>query len=298
MGEAGVPEPSPELLWGPPVIQEKLMGRTFNISPQAFFQVNTLGAELLYKTVGDIAELTKKTSLVDVCCGTGTIGLTLADRVGQVVGVEMVQEAVRDAIKNAEENKVTNCKFFAGKAEDILPNLLRDMDSKQVVAVVDPPRAGLHPRALSAIRNTEAIKRFVYVSCDAKNAMKNFVDIARPASKTALGDPFMPIKVIPVDLFPHSRGFELVILFERVRWGEILNSELDKRLKEEDKEGLNQLVSQAEQIKQEREGGQKEETSKDDLNESKTEDEVKENINKADDSLASNGSNRKDKDSD
>ena len=85
--------------------QEKLMGRTFNISPQAFFQVNTLGAELLYKTVGDdakmdeifclykiiwqikvgdIAELTKKTSLVDVCCGTGTIGLTLADRVGQV----------------------------------------------------------------------------------------------------------------------------------------------------------------------------------------------------------------------
>merc|ERR1712107_913667 len=120
----------------------------------------------------------------------------------------------------------------------------------------DPPRAGLHPRALSAIRNTEAIKRFVYVSCDAKNAMKNFVDIARPASKTALGDPFMPIKVIPVDLFPHSRGFELVILFERVRWGEILNSELDK--KEEDKEGLNQLVSQAEQIKQEREEGSKE----------------------------------------
>jgi len=260
--EAGIPEPSPDLLWGPPVIQEKLVGRTFNISPQAFFQVNTLGAELLYKTVGDIAELTKKTSLVDVCCGTGTIGLTLADRVGQVVGVEMVQEAVRDAIKNAEENKVTNCKFFAGKAEDILPNLLRDVDSKEVVAVVDPPRAGLHPRALSAIRNTEAIKRFVYVSCDAKNAMKNFVDIARPASKTALGDPFMPIKVIPVDLFPHSRGFELVILFERVRWGEILNSELDKRLKEEDKEGLNQLVSQAEQIKQDREEGSKEEKEK------------------------------------
>merc|ERR1719500_1638945 len=285
--EAGVPEPSPELLWGPSVIQEKLMGRTFNISPQAFFQVNTLGAELLYKTVGDIAELTKKTSLVDVCCGTGTIGLTLADRVGQVVGVEMVQEAVRDAIKNAEENKVTNCKFFAGKAEDILPNLLRDMDSKQVVAVVDPPRAGLHPRALSAIRNTEAIKRFVYVSCDAKNAMKNFVDIARPASKTALGDPFMPMKVIPVDLFPHSRGFELVILFERVRWGEILNSELDKRLKEEDKEGLNQLVSQAEQIKQEREGEKKEDTSKD-------ENEIGENGN----AIKKEESKRNDKDGD
>merc|ERR1712080_467416 len=111
----------------------------------------------------------------------------------------------------------------------------------------------------SAIRNTEAIKRFVYVSCDAKNAMKNFVDIARPASKTALGDPFMPMKVIPVDLFPHSRGFELVILFERVPWGEILNSELDKRLEEEEKEGLNKLVNQAEQLRQERENDEKKE---------------------------------------
>jgi len=251
--EAGVSDPPPLLLWGESSIQENLLGSTFSISPQAFFQVNTLGAELLYKTVGDIAGLTSKTSLVDVCCGTGTIGLTLAHRAGQVVGVEMVQQAVRDAIKNAEENKVTNCKFFAGKAEDILGNILRDVESKEVVAVVDPPRAGLHPRALSAIRNTINIRRLVYVSCDAKNAMKNFVDLARPSSKTAHGDPFMPMKVIPVDLFPHSRGFELVILFERVKWGEILNSELDKRLKEEEKEGLNLLVNQAEEIKQKRE---------------------------------------------
>merc|ERR1712107_872665 len=115
-----------------------------------------------------------------------------------------------------------------------------------------------------------------------------------PAPKTALGDPFMPIKVIPVDLFPHSRGFELVILFERVRWGEILNSELDKRLKEEDKEGLNQLVSQAEQIKQEREGEKKEESSKDgDKSLSTAERTIPENGRK-EDSL----SKRKDKDGD
>ena len=77
--------------------------------------------------------------------------------------------------------------------------------SFKVVAVVDPPRAGLHPRALGAIRNTEHIKRLVYVSCDAKNAMKNFVDLSRPPSKTMNGDPFLPVKVIPVDLFPHTR---------------------------------------------------------------------------------------------
>jgi len=223
-------EPAPELLWGEAAIQETLLGRTFNISPQAFFQVNSGGAELLYKTVGDIAGLTDKTSLVDVCCGTGTIGLCLADRVKNVVGVEMVSEAVRDAQKNAESNGVTNCTFYCGKAEDILPNILRDVDNKKIVAIVDPPRAGLHPRALAAIRNTLAIQTLVYVACDAKNAMKNFVDLSRPASKTAKGDPFLPVKIIPVDLFPHSKGFELVILFERVAWGSILNSEIAKAL--------------------------------------------------------------------
>jgi len=252
--EAGVPEPQPQLLFGPPTIQEHLMGCNFNISPQAFFQVNAQAAEVLYRTVGEIADLNKKTSLVDVCCGTGTIGLCLSDKVGQVVGVELIQEAVRDAIKNAESNKVSNCKFFAGKAEDILADILSNtVDSKQVVAVVDPPRAGLHPRALGAIRSSQYIKRLVYVSCDAKNAMKNFVDLSRPPSKTAKGDPFLPVKVIPVDLFPHTRGFELVILFERVPMKDILNSELSKRLADEEKESLNSLVSQADKIKEERE---------------------------------------------
>ena len=223
------------------------------ISPQAFFQVNTLAAEVLYKTVGDIADLTEKSSLVDVCCGTGTIGLCLAARVKNVVGVEIVAEAVRDAQKNAENNGVKNCDFFTGKAEDILGNILRDIDSKDIVAIVDPPRAGLHPRALSAIRNTAAIKRLVYVSCDAKNAMKNFVDLARPASKTAKGDPFLPVKVIPVDLFPHSRGFELVLLFERVAWGDILNSEIAKRIRDVETESLEEMVNMADKVKQERE---------------------------------------------
>jgi len=251
--EPGHVEPAPELLWGEAAIQETLLGRTFNISPQAFFQVNSGGAELLYKTVGDIAGLTDKTSLVDVCCGTGTIGLCLADRVKNVVGVEMVSEAVRDAQKNAESNGVTNCSFYCGKAEDILPNILRDVDNKSIVAIVDPPRAGLHPRALAAIRNTLAIQTLVYVACDAKNAMKNFVDLSRPASKTAKGDPFLPVKIIPVDLFPHSKGFELVILFERVAWGSILNSEIAKRIRDVETESLEEMVELADRVKQERE---------------------------------------------
>ena len=118
---------------------------------------------------------------------------------------------------------------------------------------MDPPRAGLHQKALRAIRSTLAIRRLVYISCDAKNAMKNFVDLSRPPSKTALGDPFLPVKIIPVDLFPHSKGFELVFLFERIPWGEILNSEIDKRLKEVEAESLDDMVSIADKLKSERE---------------------------------------------
>eukprot|EP00088_Acartia_fossae_P050337 TRINITY_DN5634_c0_g2_i2.p1 TRINITY_DN5634_c0_g2~~TRINITY_DN5634_c0_g2_i2.p1 ORF type:complete len:664 (-),score=136.75 TRINITY_DN5634_c0_g2_i2:71-2062(-) len=217
----GCPEPSPELLMGDAVITETLHNRNFDISPQAFFQVNAEGAEVLYQCVGDLADLNDKTTLVDVCCGTGTIGLCLAHRVKKVIGVELVPEAVRDARKNAEANGLTNCSFFAGRAENILQDVLKDIDSKDIVAVVDPPRAGLHAKALSAIRNNAYIKKLVYVSCDAKAAMKNFVDLCRPESKTCHGDPFLPRKIVPVDLFPHSLGFELVILFERVSEQEV-----------------------------------------------------------------------------
>jgi len=251
--EAGISDPSPELLWGDATIQESLLGRKFSISPQSFFQVNTLAAEVLYKTVADIANLSPKSSLADVCCGTGTISLCLSSRVKNVVGVDIVADAVRDAQKNAENNGVSNCNFFTGKAENILSSILRDIDNKDIVAIVDPPRAGLHPKALSAIRNTAAISKLVYVSCDAKNAMKNFVDLSRPPSKTAKGDPFLPVKVIPVDLFPHTKGFELVLLFERVAWGDILNSEIAKRIREVETESLTEMVNLAEKIKHERE---------------------------------------------
>lgn len=255
--EAGHQEPAPELLSGTPAIQEVLLGRKFSISPQAFFQVNTRAAEILYKMAGDIANLNDKSTLVDVCCGTGTIGLCLADKVRNVVGVDIVADAIRDAQRNAELNGVTNCAYFTGKAEDILQTILRDIDNKDIVAIVDPPRAGLHQKALRAIRSTLAIRRLVYISCDAKNAMKNFVDLSRPPSKTALGDPFLPVKIIPVDLFPHSKGFELVILFERIPWGDILNSEIDKRLKEVEAENLDDMVNIADKLKTEREDEQK-----------------------------------------
>jgi len=256
--QQGVSDPAPELLLGDPVITETLHNKNFNISPQAFFQVNTEAAEVLYQCVGDLAELSDTSTLVDVCCGTGTIGLCLASRVKKVIGVELVADAVRDARKNAEVNGVSNGSFFAGRAENILHDVLKDIDSKDIVAVVDPPRAGLHAKALTAIRNNLFIKRLVYVSCDARAAMKNFVDLCRPESKTCKGDPFIPRKIVPVDLFPHTSGFELVLLFERVSKEEIKKFEAETS--EEEIMALekeqNEVKEELMEIKEGRNGGE------------------------------------------
>ena len=101
---------------GSPCITERLFDLDFKVSPQAFFQVNTPSAEVLYKTVGDLANLKPdESTLIDVCCGTGTIGLCLANRCKKVFGVDIVEEAIKDARINAERNNVHNTSWVAGK---------------------------------------------------------------------------------------------------------------------------------------------------------------------------------------
>lgn len=98
-------------------------------------------------------------------------------------------------------------------------DILKRHNSEKIVAIVDPPRAGLHPKAVHALR-ASSVQTLVYISCDAKAAMANFLSLGRPASNTMPGAPFVPKKVIPVDLFPHTNHFELVILFERLNVAE------------------------------------------------------------------------------
>lgn len=133
-----------------------------------------------------------------------------------------MENAVRDANENAEANHVHNATFEAGRAEFLLADFFRKLEPDvNVVAVVDPPRAGLHPKAIHALRGSQ-MKNLVYVSCDARAAMQNFINLAKPSSNTLVGDPFIPRKVIPVDLFPHTNHFELIILFERVSMEKLL----------------------------------------------------------------------------
>ncbi|XP_011165546.1 tRNA (uracil-5-)-methyltransferase homolog A [Solenopsis invicta] len=201
---------------GTEYIEETLLGMKFRISPQAFFQVNTLGAEVLYKAAIDLAEPTLDTALLDVCCGTGTIGLCFSKHCGEVLGVDIIPDAIKDAKENAIKNNIKNCEFFVGKAEDILLPVIYRTTKSNIIAIVDPPRAGLHQKALLTLRKSKKLDRLVYISCDPHAATKNLIDLARPSSKQYLGDPLVPVKAIAVDMFPHTKHCELILCLERL----------------------------------------------------------------------------------
>ncbi|XP_029409512.1 tRNA (uracil(54)-C(5))-methyltransferase homolog [Nannospalax galili] len=208
-----------QLLFGEPHIFEDLLGLKIRISPDAFFQINTAGAEMLYQTVGELSGVNSNTILLDICCGTGVIGLSLARHASYVLGIELLEQAVEDARWTAAFNGVTNCEFHTGRAEKILPPLLRSKDDKQLtVAVVNPARAGLHYQVLQAIRNCTAIHTLVFVSCKPHGeTTRNFIELCCPpnSAKKLLGEPFVLRQAVPVDLFPHTLHCELVLLFTR-----------------------------------------------------------------------------------
>ena len=179
-------------LYGPDAILETMFDLEFLISPRAYFCINTKGAETLVTTIALLANLHRNLTLLDICCGTGTIGLSLAKRVGAVQGVDLAGEAVDDARRNMKINKIDNAHFVAGPAEDLIPQMIGQASHEEIVAVIDPPRAGIAMKAIRQLRASR-IKKIVYVSSDPKSSMKNFIDLARPSSTTFFGDPFMPV---------------------------------------------------------------------------------------------------------
>ncbi|XP_057954973.1 zinc finger CCCH domain-containing protein 24 [Malania oleifera] len=291
-------------------IHDYISNLRFCISPTAFFQVNSLAAEKLYSLAGDWANLNPDTLLFDICCGTGTIGLTLAHHVGMVVGIEMNASAVSDAHRNAEINGIKNCRFVCAKAEDVMGSLLKEylqmphkqdeipgtkekdaptenipdpegsqfhvlenggvsgcsenngqeltnqhenrfisedgnaslQQFKNVVVIVDPPRAGLHPTVIKALRTHAHLRRLVYISCNPESLVANAIELCTPSTDKTEGgnknnrgwrnmssaglarhraksmpnsEPFRPVKAMAVDLFPHTPHCEMVMLLER-----------------------------------------------------------------------------------
>lgn len=210
-------------VYGERTIEEHLLGMRFSVSPGAFFQVNTRGAETLYSLVQSHAAADANTLLYDVCCGTGTIGLCASKSVSKVVGIELCKAATDDAAVNATLNGVENVSFINAKAEDVMKDLLKAKrtDAEQaisrVVAIVDPPRAGLHHQVLRALRGCPPVERIVYVSCNPTGSLiQDAMILCGPKTKTLVGEAFEPVHAVPVDMFPHTPHCEMIVVFERV----------------------------------------------------------------------------------
>jgi 23S rRNA (uracil1939-C5)-methyltransferase len=191
---------------GAPVLEEELSGLRFRISPDAFFQTNTEMAETLYGTAAELAALSGREKVLDLFCGIGTIALALALDAGEVWGVELVEEAVRDAIENAKLNDIDNTSFFAGDVRLVMRELLEQSGSPDVI-VVDPPRAGLSQKVVRRIIEAEA-QRIVYVSCNPTTLAPN--------ARQLVDDGGYTLKTVrPVDMFPQTPHIECVALLER-----------------------------------------------------------------------------------
>jgi 23S rRNA (uracil1939-C5)-methyltransferase len=193
-------------LAGKAYIEEQLYGLRFRISPEAFFQTNTEMAERLYRIAIDLAGLSGREKVFDLYCGSGTIALALSGYAGEVWGVEVVERAIADAIKNAKLNGVDNAHFFAGDIRTAARPLLEQAGRPDVV-VVDPPRAGLSQKIVRRLIEMEA-PRIVYVSC-------NPTTLAPNARQLVDDGGYSLRRVIPVDMFPQTPHIESVAVLER-----------------------------------------------------------------------------------
>lgn len=192
-------------LWGQDFLEEELCGLTFRLSVPSFFQVNRAQTQRLYRLALEFAGLSGQETVLDLYCGIGSISLVLAGQAGQVVGAEIVPEAVADARDNAKANGIQNARFFLGDAGEVAAKLAQE-DLHPHVVVVDPPRKGLGeevPGILAALDPA----RVVYVSCDPAT-------LARDVKRfQALGYRFD--RVQPVDLFPRTAHVETIVLLQR-----------------------------------------------------------------------------------
>jgi 23S rRNA (uracil1939-C5)-methyltransferase len=193
------------LIYGQAFLQDSIGPYVFKISPQSFFQVNNEQARVLYEHALDFANLSGKESVIDAYCGIGSIAIFIATQAKKIIGVEVVEEAIKDARENAKLNNIENSEFIVGKAEDWLPRWVREGGRADVI-IVDPPRKGCAPELLEAIVEVNP-ERVVYVSC-------NPATLARDL-KHLVGNGYEVRAVQPVDLFPQTSHVETVCLMSR-----------------------------------------------------------------------------------
>lgn len=205
---------STELLYGKAYIEEELLGLKFKISPFSFFQTNSLGAEVLYSKAREYIGTTKDKVVFDLYSGTGTIAQILAPVAKKVVGVEIVKEAVDAAVENARLNGLTNCEFIA---DDVLKALDNIEDTPDLI-MLDPPRDGINPKALSKIIDY-GVNNIVYISCKPTSLARDLQMLQERGYRVE--------KACLIDLFPGTYHVESVVLLSQQKADDYLEVEID-----------------------------------------------------------------------
>lgn len=196
-----------KIIWGSDTITDILLGKRFVISPNSFYQVNHDQCEKLYTKAAEYANLSGCETVVDLYCGAGTIGLTMADKAQQIFGIEIVPQAIENAKANARINSIDNAEFFCGDAFEGAKELER-RSIKPDVVILDPPRKGCQKELFDVIKKMSP-NRIVYVSCDSATLARD-LEILKEKG-------YITCEVTPVDMFPRTPHVECVALITKMR---------------------------------------------------------------------------------
>ncbi len=192
-------------VWGEDFIEDELCSLRFKISPLSFFQVNPEGAQLLYEKAAEYASLTGKETVLDLYCGTGTIGLSMAKKAKAIIGVEIIEQAIENAVENAKLNGISNARFFCDDASGASKRLSESGEKIDVI-ILDPPRKGCSHDVIAASASMKP-ERIVYVSCDPATLARDC------AAFKEFG--YRVNNVTPVDMFPRTTHVETVCLLSK-----------------------------------------------------------------------------------
>ncbi|MEE1060722.1 MAG: 23S rRNA (uracil(1939)-C(5))-methyltransferase RlmD [Ruminococcus sp.] len=196
-----------KVLFGKGYIEDILCGCKFRISPKSFYQINPVQTEVLYGKAIEFAELKGNETVLDTYCGIGTIGIIAAKRgAGNVVGVELNKDAVKDAVTNARANDMKNIRFYQGDAGEFM-EAVADENEKPEVVFMDPPRAGSDERFLSSLIKMSP-EKVVYISCNPET-------MARDLKYLCENSNYKVQKIQPVDMFPHTAHIETVAMITK-----------------------------------------------------------------------------------
>lgn len=195
-----------KVIYGNGKINDYIGDLVFEISPLSFFQVNPIQTEVLYNKALEYAELKENDTVFDIYCGIGTISLFLAQKATKVYGIEIIEDAIKDAKINAKLNKLDNVEFYVGKAEEVVPKMYSEGKTADVV-VVDPPRKGCDEKVLDTIVSMKP-DRVVYVSCNPSTLARDLAYLYERGYKC--------VEIQPVDMFPHTMHVEAVAKLRRI----------------------------------------------------------------------------------